>query len=240
MLTTDGTPVHFPANPAKFEFDGEVAKIFPDMAARSIPNFHAAHAAHVNMAAALLSTPGCRVLDIGASRGHFYAHMLEAGYRDTKYVAVDNSEAMCSLLKKDYPEAEVHCMDLREPGFRQLVSGQQFDIVVCNYVAQFLPPADQIPMLLSLLGVLAPGGMFFLGHKSKHYGSLGEAAHLEYLRFRMQNGYTREEIEAKTLALKGSMFPMDHAFVMSLLATACREVQETTRFMMFSTIAARK
>lgn len=31
MLSLDGTPVHFPANPAKFEFDGEVAKIFPDM-----------------------------------------------------------------------------------------------------------------------------------------------------------------------------------------------------------------
>ena len=31
-------PVHFPADPDKFAFDGEVSQIFPDMARRSIPS----------------------------------------------------------------------------------------------------------------------------------------------------------------------------------------------------------
>ena len=239
-INESGRAIHFPANPAKFEFDGEVAKVFQDIAERSIPNFHAAHAAHVSMAGSLLSKPGCRILDIGASLGHFYDHVLQAEHYDTVYVAVDNSKPMCDALEKKHHEAHVHCMDLCSDEFQNLIAGPPFDIVVCNYILQFLPPERQIGMLVDAARVTAKGGLLFLGHKSQHTGSLGDLAHEEYIKFRLGNGYTREEVEAKTKALKGSMFPMSHQFVMGVLRSEFSQVQETTRFMMFSTVAAQK
>lgn len=241
MLSNTGTPVHFPSNPASFQFDGEVAQVFPDMAARSIPNFHAAHLAHVGMASAILAAPGCRVLDIGASRGAFFSHIHGMGFKP-RMVAVDSSPEMCDFLRRDFPEANVLCRDITNPGFLSVLGepNPTFDIVCCNYVLQFLPIADQERVLRHICGLVAPGGMLFFGHKAKYYGALGVAQHVEYIKFRLRNGYTHEEIEAKTKALQGSMFPMDHRMVLRVMREYFQEVEETTRFMMFSTIAARK
>ena len=236
----EGTPVHFPANPQYFQFDSEVAKIFPDMAARSIPNFHQAHMLHVQMAMPALSSPGCRILDVGASRGHFYSHVKASGAEGVEYTAVDSSEAMCDAIRAEYPEATVLCEDASVPDFWSEKVRDKFDIICCNYTLQFMPVGSPFFVLNACYRKLVQGGYFFLGHKSQHNGQLGEAAHEQYIRWRMGNGYTRDEIEAKTKALKGSMFPMNHEDVVTTLRARYAEVQETTRFLMFSTLAARK
>lgn len=232
--------VHFPANPNRFEFDAEVAKVFPDMAARSIPNFHLAHEVHVAIARGHLQKPGCRVLDVGASRGHFLAEMKRQGHSGYHYEAVDASAPMCTLLAADHPEVTVTHADITSHEFAERLSRERFDIVCCNYVLQFLPKAQQLRALHHLTNSVADGGLFFLGHKTQHYGELGELAHERYIDFRIRNGYTREEILAKTEALKGSMFPMHEGTVRTFLRAGFSDVQETTRFMMFSTVAARK
>lgn len=239
-----GTPVHFPADPTKFVFDEEVAQIFPDMAARSIPHFLLGHKSHAKIVAsspALIGAESCRVLDIGASRGHFLQHLLAQNVPcRIDYTGVDYSAPMCKLLQEEFPDATVMHSDITSPEFNTWLSGEQFDVVCCNYVLQFLQPNTQMAALSRLLHAVKPGGLFFLGHKARHEGLLGEQAHELYIQWRMINGYTREEVEAKTAALKGSMFPMSHHAVMTMLRNTFSEVQETSRFMMFSTVAARK
>lgn len=240
MLTDDGKPVHYPANPTRFEFDAEVAQVFKDMAERAIPNFHLAHEMHARMAAKTLDAPGARVLDIGASRGAFLQHLKSIAKPGFSYTAVDVSKPMCDLLSEEYPEAIVRCLDVTSPEFAQTLNGESYDVVCVNYVLQFLQPGMQYGVLDLLSRAVRRGGLLFLGHKSVHYGFMGDEAHERYIEWRIQNGYSREEIEAKTKALRGSMFPMRHAAVLSYLQGNFEEVQETTRFMMFSTVAARK
>jgi tRNA (cmo5U34)-methyltransferase len=247
MLSNEnGTPVHTPAKPDKFEFDNEVARIFPDMAVRSIPNFIAAHDAHAAITKMMFhAEPGMpvRILDIGASRGHFYGSLMRQ-YQvfELEYIAVDVSQEMCDYLKAEYPWLNVKCIDITALAFDMEFLGTQFDVVCCNYVLQFLPPEKQIEVLAKLLHLLGPGGLFFLGHKSDHSDAkgLGSAAHEVYYNWRISNGYTRAEIETKARALKGSMFPMNHEMVIGYLEGYGMRVQETTRYMMFSTLAAQK
>lgn len=244
LSNNNGTPVHFPSDPQKFAFDEEVAKIFPNMAERSIPHFLAAHKAHAKIVAASpdikAATEFC-VLDVGASRGHFYQYLLGQGL-DAKmsYTAVDSSAPMCALMREEFPDIEVLEMDVTGPDFVPRLHQHQWDVVYCNYVLQFLPQHLQAQTLMRLCEAVKPGGLFFLGHKSQHSGWLGEQAHELYVQWRIANGYSRAEVEAKTAALKGSMFPMRHGWVLSVLDNYFSEVQETTRFMMFSTVAARK
>ena len=240
MLIQDGTPVHFPAKPEKFEFDAEVAEVFPNMAERSIPNFHLAHRLHVGMAEGLLIEPGCRVLDVGASRGHFYEHILEQGFHRVAYTAIDNSKPMCDMLQARHPSARVLHMDLTGDDFEEHSKEEQYEVICCNYVLQFLPVNAQIVVLLSLVQMLTRGGLLLIGHKAQHRGYLGEMSHRAYHKFRRDNGYSQKEIDAKTKALQGSMFPMNHQFLMDTLSQCCSEVAETTRYMMFSTLVARK
>jgi tRNA (cmo5U34)-methyltransferase len=240
MLTTqDGKAVHMPANPDRFEFDAEVAVQFPEMAHRSIPNYHQAHRMHAEMCSHLLWKPGAKVLDVGASRAGFFTHIRNTG-ATPQYTALDCSQPMLDLVAQEFPEADILNMDLTSTKFVEWAGLQRFDVVCCNYVLQFLPVNEQYRVLDLLSYMVAPGGMFFLGHKVQHRGSLGALMHEEYLRFREENGYSRAEIEAKTRALKGSMFPMVESLVKRHLSVHFSEVEETTRFAMFSTLAAVK
>lgn len=238
----DAAPVHFPANPNAFGFDKEVSAIFNDMAKRSIPNFYEAHAAHAKMLRYWI-LKGASILDVGASRGAFFA-ALEKEYPEEfsegliKLHAVDNSVDMCSYLSNDYPNAHVSCTSVTNPEF--LASTEKYDVVCAHYVLQFVPVERQKTVLRHLINCVKPGGVFIYGHKGKHFGLVGKLAHEMYIDFRLSNGYTLEEIEAKTKALKGSMFPLDNHDVNFELDMEFTEVMETFRFMMFNTIFAIK
>lgn len=237
---TEGQPVHIPADPNKFQFDPEVAGLFVNMAERSIPNFRLAHQAHARMLEPWLTEEGARVLDIGASRGTFLQEIIGLyGNGGLQLIAMDNSFAMCDYMEKDLPvTVEVRCRDVLSASF--LESNETFDVVCLHYVLQFIPPERQMEVLSKAVSMVRKGGVLIFGHKSRHYGGLGELAHEEYINFRLRNGYTMEEIDAKTRALKGSMSPMDHDSLMQFIRSNFREVQETTRFMMFSTFMAMK
>jgi tRNA (cmo5U34)-methyltransferase len=237
---TSGHSVHYPADPHRFSFDGEVSAIFKEMARKSIPNFYEAHAAHARMLTPWMK-PGVSILDVGASRGSFINALREehpAVFSDTrtKMLAVDSSPDMCKYLREDFPYVEVKYGDIADSDFPPT---GQYDIVCIHYVIQFLPANLQVDTLQKLLRMVKPGGALIYGHKSTAPGVSGALAHDEYIRFRMSNGYSREEIEAKTAALKGSMQPMSHALLLRLLG-GFAEVTETFRFMMFSTIFAVK
>lgn len=232
---------HFPAKANTFEFDEEVSAIFPDMARRSIPNFLEAHEAHARMVAAMTANLSrVDVLDIGASRGHF----LEALQRETyarnpctfySLTAAEKSPHMCRHLRNGFPSARVIDFDLETEEIKA-----QYDVIALHYVLQFLPPEAQHHALQKVLAALRPGGILVFGHKALSYGTLGDVAHDEYIDFRVRNGYTREEIAAKTKALAGSMHCANHESILSDIKASCSFVQETFRFMMFSTLIAVK
>lgn len=240
--TPDGRAVHFPKNPEKFEFDSEVSAAFGDIAKRAIPNFYEAHAAHARMLGGWIKQDAS-FLDIGASRGAFFKALCDEHPevsipKTLRLSAIDNSQTMCDYLCDDYPTSEVYCADISDPVILALLG--TYDVVCLHYVLQFIHPDKQALTLQRLMDSVKPGGVFIYGHKAKHYGALGQLTHDEYIRFRMNNGYTREEIEAKTLALKGSMFPVDHNMVMNMINANFSHAVETFRFMMFSAVFAVK
>lgn len=247
MLREDGgVPVHVPAKPGKFEFDAEVTAIFQNMAERSIPNYALAHQLHARMLKGIL-LPGDAVLDVGASRGAFLETLGNEGFSDLDYLAIDSSQPMCDALEArktgDLARVgyiNVRCMDAASPDFMSLLKSRKFRVICCYYVLQFLQPHEQFRVLGALIESLVPGGVLLVGQKAKHYGKLGVASHEQYIQWRMSNGYTREEIEAKTAALRGSMFPMDDEEVRHFLSYRSFNVVETTRHLMFSTFMAQK
>lgn len=235
---------HYPADPTKFQFDDEVAAIFDDMSVRSIPNFLQAHAAHAAMLRPWLKHDGCKVLDVGASRGAFFRAIInEVGMepvtnRRLLLTAIDSSQPMVERMFQEFPYVSVKQQDITHADFA--TDPSTYDVVCVNYVLQFIPKNLQLPALRCLVRKVRSGGVMIIGHKSASPGESGELAHEEYIKWRMGNGYSREEIEAKTSALKGSMFPMSHEEVMAGMRFNFSEVTETFRFMMFSTLFAVK
>lgn len=235
-----GNAVHYPKRRNVFEFDDEVSRIFPDMAMRSIPMYREAHRLHVSMLKGTLSQERVVVYDIGASRGHFFKEVCnqfqlpsDQGRDGFHFVAVDRSLPMLLALKGEMPwvktvEADAaHLIDIKE----------QADVICLFYILQFLNgDHDKMALLRWAYRNLKPGGVLILGQKDEPTDTYSAMFANEYYKFRMDNGYSLEEIKAKTEALKGSMWPSTPVWLESMCYEAgFRDYVETTRWLQFST-----
>lgn len=228
--------IHMPNNPDKFVFDTEVSAIFPDMAARSIPMYHEAHAMNARMAGPWVARAGAEILDIGASRGAFLRALDDLyGIENLDIKATDNSPAMVGYMRKDFPSVQVEQVDITGRGFLQCMN--TYDVINCTYVLQFIPENLQRLVLSKICSMVRRGGVLFMAQKSKDLSPIGEVVHEEYIRWRMANGYTREEIEAKTKALAGSMWPMTEKLLTEdLRSMGMTEVTRTCSWGPFSNL----
>lgn len=237
----EGRVVHFPQHHDVFQFDAEVSRIFPDMAARSIPMYEEAHRLHISLFSNEISLQErVTFVDVGASRGQFFRQLcnqfqidLKAGDPRFNCIAIDSSAHMLALMGEEMPwvtrvEADASSLhDLPEKA----------DFICMFYLVQFLQDEkDKLAALTWACRNLKEGGVLFLGQKEKEEYGFADRLSEEYYRFRMRNGYTLEEIRAKTAALKNSMWPSSRTWLESLTFSAgFKAYVETTRWLQFST-----
>jgi tRNA (cmo5U34)-methyltransferase len=111
------------------------------------------------------------------------------------------------------------------------------DFISMFYLLQFLPTdKEKLSALRWAYRTLRPGGILFLGQKDLTTDNHTSQFSAEYYRFRMANGYSLGEIEAKTKALKNAMWPIHPAWLHDLCVEAgFTDYVETTRWLTFST-----
>lgn len=241
MLTGDSVrPVHYPENPKQFKFDAEVSTIFPDMARRSIPLYEEAHRLHVSLLRNVLAEPRVIVYDVGASRGNFFKEICnqlqidpQVGCERFQFVAIDSSEHMLKHLHSEMPwvctvAADAQkLIDFEEPA----------DIICLFYILQFIEDdKEKLEVLRWAHRNLRPGGVLLLGQKEEVTDTYSVDFADEYYRFRQRNGYSVEEIRAKTKALSNSMWPSTPQWLESMCYSAgFIDYVQTTKWLQFST-----
>jgi tRNA (cmo5U34)-methyltransferase len=191
---------------------------------------------------------GYTLVDIGSSTGRLFREICNqlqlhenqappgmAGY------AIDPSHGMMDQLTKHVPWVTPYQCDvlaLDESAYP--VFGA--DAVNASYVLQFIHPDYKRDALQTMYRMLKPGGLLFMAQKdivSQH--SLGFLLNESYDTFKTDNGYSREEIDAKTEALRGSMWPYTQAKLLkSLYEVGFRDIMPTTRWCCFSSLVARR
>lgn len=193
-----------------FAFDDSVAAVFPDMIRRSVPGYETVIpvtgllAARELRAAGEASTPVCDlVYDLGCSLGATSLAVLrQLGDEPGRITAVDNAPAMIERARTlvNDPRLELVCADIRA------LPLSPCRVVMLNYVLQFLPPEDRLPILARIRQALAPHGLLILSEKIRfddpEVQRDFEAAHLDYKR---ANGYSELEISQKRTALENVM-----------------------------------
>lgn len=233
---------HYPANPNKFEFDATVANIFPDMALRAIPMYLETHRLHAGLCRSLVETTVRKsrpltILDVGASRGGFLKAMQETypDVFDQFYIrAIDYSQPMVDLLEKDFPTANAECLDITSQEFMD--DQNKYDVINCSYIIQFIRPDLQADVLRKLSSLLTQKGLLFVSQKSAIEGDKSDSFNELYFDFRRHNGYSDEEIQAKTIALKNSMWPIPHRQTTRYLQACGLRAQDTARWLMFNSV----
>lgn len=257
VIDSLGFPVHMPRDRGRFEFDNEVTAIFENMAVRSIPNYVEMHrtTAEMIMRHRMDTCVGKDyvILDFGASTGvaaKMLCNQLQLPLtcqpQGIRYIAVDNSMAMLDKLKNTVPWAEAWHIDLEDPlGIPVLMD--RLDVrpnaILMLYFMQFLKPQVHWPLMHSVHRMLTSGGLFFFGAKEAQskQSKVGDYMDAMYYQLRRDNGYSQEEIDAKTRALKGSMHTSTRSAIINTLDKAgFRNIHEMTRWLQFMSLVAVK
>ncbi len=232
-----GEVVHIPKRRDVFQFDEEVAAVFDSMAPRSIPLYNEAHRLHVSLLHESLR-PGAVVADIGSSTGHlFRAIEKQQGVPFERTgidgIALDLSSPMMERLSKEFPSVYTVVADIADaPDLPKPA-----DLLFCLYVLQFIHPFQKKAALDWIVRNTKVGGCMVLGQKEDVGRDwMADRFSDEYYKFRRDNGYTQEEIDAKTEALKGSMWPILNDDLLWELRDRDVVVYETSRWLQFSTL----
>jgi len=181
-----------------FAFDDAVADVFPDMIRRSVPGYETVTALSGLIAARHLPAGG-RCYDLGCSLGAATRAVLRAiDDLPCEIVAVDDSAAMVDRARRRAAgETRVRWQQADVRGIE--LGGA--DVVILNYVLQFLPRADRLPLLRRIRLGLADSGVLILSEK---LDAPAWSADL-HLQFKRANGYSDLAIAQKRAALENVM-----------------------------------
>ena len=181
-----------------FAFDESVAEVFQDMIRRSVPGYETVGGLTGLIAARHLPAGGV-CYDLGCSLGASSHAVLRAvGERDCRILAIDGSEAMIERargLAAEESRITWAAGDIREAEI------DSANVVMLNFVLQFLPPEDRLPLLARIRKALVPNGVFLLAEKLAASPDV-EEVHLD---FKRANGYSELEIAQKRTALEDVM-----------------------------------
>jgi tRNA (cmo5U34)-methyltransferase len=197
-----------PSAPVKpFEFDADVARVFPDMVRRSVPGY-AELVGLAGLIARRVVRPGTRCYDLGCSLGAVTRELLLQTPADVPVIAVDASEAMIDGMMTRL--AGVPGIDRLAPLRADLeaVEVGGAGLVVLNLTLQFIPPERRDALIARLRAGLVPGGMLVLAEKVE----IPDAQGGRFLRtlhedFKRANGYSELAISRKRAALERVLVP---------------------------------
>ena len=200
-----------------FAFDKDVVAVFPDMIRRSVPGYELI-VPMTGLMAAQHVTDGGHIYDLGCSLGATTLAVLQqVGDRDCRITGVDNSLAMIeqARAKLTDPRISLRHEDVRELAF------EESDVIMSNWLLQFLPPEDRPAFIARLREALRPGGVLLLSEKVCFDDETRQRFNAEtHHQFKRANGYSELEVAQKRTALENVMVPDTEALHLSRLQAA--------------------
>ena len=229
-----------PAGP--FEFNDDVADVFPDMLRRSVPGYAASIKAIGSLAAAYVqSDTNC--YDLGCSLGAATLAMRQnIAAPGCQIIAVDLAPAMITRCRKiiaaDDSDVDVSIVE----GDLRKINIERASMVVMNYTLQFLSLEERDAIIGKICNGLTDGGIFMLSEKVVDEDDRIEALLVQmHHEFKRQNAYSDLEISRKRSALENVLIPETIATHRARLANAgFRHVGVWLRQFNFVSIIAKK
>ncbi|WP_024769197.1 class I SAM-dependent methyltransferase [Aquimarina macrocephali] len=104
-----------------------------------------------------ISNGNSNILEIGCGPGNITQYLL-AKNPNFRITAIDNSENMIKLARKNNPTAEVLVMDSREIH----TIPNKFDAIICGFCIPYLSQSDCLKMILDCNKLLNDSGILYI------------------------------------------------------------------------------
>ncbi len=194
-----------------FEFNAEVAAVFDEMLAGSIP-FYLEQQYMIQEIGKKFWVPGTDVYDLGCSTGTTLINLCREINKAAHFIGYDNSVPMLTQARKKIKEHKlgkrirVRHHDLNE-NLKKL-SLKNASIVTMCWTLQFVRPLRRDNLVKHIFDGLVENGVLVVTEKV-----LTNSTHMNrffidfYYEFKRRNGYSHKEIQNKREALENVLIP---------------------------------
>jgi len=218
-------------------FGGDVPDAFDSHVARSVPAYAEGQDLVADIADQLVPARG-RCYDLGCSTGTLTALLAERlAPRLVQVIGVDREPGMVR-------RATERCSTLSRVRFETVALEQlafePADLIVSYYTLQFVPLRERRGVVERMHSALDPGGTLVLFEKVlAPTARAQEVAVGAYLDWKRRQGFSDEEIAAKTRSIRGVLQPLSEAENEAMLREAgFREVMHVFRWVLFQGLIA--
>ena len=189
----------------QFEFDEEVAAVFDDMLARSVPFYDESQEITQFFVHKNLSENGI-VYDLGCSTATLLLNIHRGLKANANLIGLDNSEAMLKQARKKCDaygaDIQVYNADILDFDYKKA------DVFVSNYTLQFIRPLVREELVKKIAASLKKEGVFIFSEKViSHQSKLNKDLIECYYDFKKKQGYSEYEIVQKREALENVLVP---------------------------------
>ncbi len=191
--------------PQPFEFTEEGARVFDDMADRSIPLYRELLWLTTQWGLEF-HQPGTAIVDFGCSTGTQLFLLARRLSEPTDLIGIDLAPSMLERAQKKLAAWQSrHRIQLLTPA--EPLPALPTSVLILNYVLQFTEIEARPARIADWIESLTPGGLVIVSEKVKLSSPLAQTQTEIYEEFKSRNGYSREEIARKRAALKGVLVP---------------------------------
>ncbi len=206
------------ADNANWSFGGTVAEGFDAHVEKSVPFYHEGHQLVARIADFFLPN-GSICYDLGCATGRLLAVLAERNrHKEVRFVGIDDEERMVDHARKrcnGFPSVTILQEDILNADL------DKADLIVSYYMIQFVRPRWRQEVFNRIYNALNWGGGFLMFEKVRAPDArFQDMMTTIYHDFKLEQGYSPEEIVGKTRGLKGILEPFSTQGNIGLLQRA--------------------
>ena len=203
---------------AGWHFAGDVAAKFSTHVRRSVPRYEEGHDIVCKLSDFFVRDDSL-AYEVGTSVGELLAKLAARhAHRGARWIGLDIERDMVERAEQavsHYPRARAELADASTYDF------DRSDLIVAYYCLQFVPPKHRQNVIKTIYEALEWGGAFIWFEKVRACDArFQDIFNLLYTDYKLEQGYTPNEIIAKGRSLKGVMEPFSSDGNRDLLARA--------------------
>lgn len=203
---------------ANWSFGGETSEHFDRHVQRSVPLYREGHELTLKLSDFFLGG-GSICYELGCSTGTLLGGLAQrSAGKKVRFIGIDIENDMIRLCRekfKDLPSIEWQTQDILDVEF------EKADMIIAYYTIQFVKPKHRQLLIDRIYDALNWGGAFVLFEKVRapdaRFQDITTALYSEY---KLDEGYTAEEMLAKSRSLKGVLEPFSSQGNLDLLQRA--------------------
>ncbi|MCH9813435.1 MAG: methyltransferase domain-containing protein [Epsilonproteobacteria bacterium] len=192
------------AQNANWKFNGAMVDHFEEHVAKSVPLYKEGHELIVNLSDYFIKDDSV-CYELGSSAGTLLSQLAHRhDFRDTRFIGIELEKDMVKKANQLYKNHNLSfiCEDINTLNY------ESSDLIISYYTVQFIHPKLRQELINIIYNSLNWGGAFIMYEKVRaNDARFQDIITNLYHEYKMEQGYSAQEIMSKAKSLKGVLEP---------------------------------